>query len=124
MSEAQIHAFARLDIDAETITWRRVVDVNDRHLRSITVGQGKAERGRTRKTGFDISVASEIMAILALADSLKDMRERLGNMVVGQSMTGHAVTADDLGVGGALAVLMKDTINPNLMQTLEGMVSE
>lgn len=84
-SEEEIEKFSRLDIDPETITWNRVVDCNDRFLRRITVGQGPAEKGHTRETGFDISVASEIMAILALTTSLKDMRERLGNMVVALS---------------------------------------
>ena len=112
--------FARLDIDPDTITWRRVVDTNDRMLRQITIGQGPEEKGMTRVTGFDIAVASEIMAILALATSLKDMRERLGRMVIGSSRAGDPVTADDLGTGGALTVLMKDTLMPNLMQTIEG----
>ncbi|MBW4051957.1 MAG: formate--tetrahydrofolate ligase [Proteobacteria bacterium] len=112
--------FARLDIDPATITWRRVLDTNDRMLREITIGQGPLEQGMERVTGFDITVASEVMAILALTSSLADMRERLGRMVIGTNRAGEAVTADDLGVGGALAVLMKDTIMPNLMQTLEG----
>ena len=112
--------FARLDIDPDTITWRRVIDTSDRMLRQITIGQGPEEKGKTRVTGFDIAVASEIMAILALTTDLGDMRERLGRMVVGASRAGVPVTADDLGVGGALAVLMKDAIMPNLMQTLEG----
>jgi formyltetrahydrofolate synthetase len=112
--------FARLDIDPETITWRRVMDTNDRFLRGITVGQGPEEKGMTRETGFDITVASEIMAVLALTTSLADMRERLGRMVIGSSRKGEPVTADDLGAGGALTVLMKDAIMPTLMQTLEG----
>jgi formyltetrahydrofolate synthetase len=112
--------FARLDIDPDTITWRRVTDTNDRMLRQITIGQGPEEKGFTRVTGYDIAVASEIMAILALTTSLADMRERLGRMVIGTSRAGEPITADDIGVSGALAVLMKDTINPNLMQTLEG----
>lgn len=112
--------FARLDIDVDSITWRRVTDTNDRMLRQITIGQGPEEKGVTRVTGFDISVASEIMAILALATDLADMRERLGRMVIGTNKAGEAITADDIGVGGALTVLMKDTIMPNLMQTLEG----
>ncbi len=120
LTEEEKSKFARLDIDPDSITWRRVVDTNDRYLRSITVGQGPAEYGLTRETGFDITVASEIMAILALTTSLADMRERLGNMVIGTSRAGNAVTADDLGVGGALTVLMKDAIKPTLMQTLEG----
>ncbi len=112
--------FARLDIDPGTITWRRVTDTNDRMLRQITIGQGPEEKGFERVTGYDISVASEIMAILALTTSLADMRERLGAMVIGTSHAGEAITADDIGVGGALTVLMKDAIYPNLMQTLEG----
>jgi len=112
--------FARLDIDPAAITWRRIVDTNDRFLRGITVGQGPEEKGLTRETGFDIAVASEIMAVLALTTGLTDMRERLGRMVIGSSRAGEPVTADDLGVGGALTVLMKDALLPNLMQTLEG----
>jgi methylenetetrahydrofolate dehydrogenase (NADP+)/methenyltetrahydrofolate cyclohydrolase/formyltetrahydrofolate synthetase len=112
--------FARLDIDPESITWRRVVDTNDRFLREIEIGLGPEEKGKTRRTGFDITVASEIMAILALTSDLADMRERLGRMVIGTNRQGEAVTAEDLGVAGALTVLMKDAIKPNLMQTLEG----
>ena len=112
--------FARLDIDPATITWRRVMDTSDRMLRQITIGQGPEEKGMTRVTGFDIAVASEIMAVLALTTGLADMRERLGRMAIGVSRAGDPVTADDLGVGGALTVLMKDAIMPNLMQTLEG----
>ena len=112
--------WARLDIDADTITWRRVVDTNDRFLRQITVGQGPEEKGATRVTGFDIAVASEIMAVLALTTSLADMKERFGRMVIGSSRAGEPVTADDIGVTGALMVLMKDAIMPTLMQTIEG----
>lgn len=120
LTDEQKARFARLDIDPETVTWRRAVDVNDRMLRGITVGQGEAENGFELKTNYYISVASELMAILALATSLRDMRERIANMVIGQSRKGEPITADDLGVAGALTVLMKDTIKPNLMQTLEG----
>ncbi len=120
LTDEQKARFARLDIDPETITWRRAVDVNDRMLRGITVGQGDAEKGFELKTNYYISVASELMAILALATSLKDMRERIAKIVIGQSRQGEPITADDLGVAGALTVLMKDTIKPNLMQTLEG----
>ncbi|MEJ2749168.1 MAG: formate--tetrahydrofolate ligase, partial [Anaerolineae bacterium] len=119
LTEEERSRFVRLDIDPDTITWRRVIDTNDRYLRGITIGKGSKEKFE-RETGFDITVASEIMAILALTTSLADMRERLGNMVVAQSKAGDAITADDLGVGGALTVLMKDAIMPNLMQTLEG----
>src|SRR4029077_5327383 len=91
--------FARLDIDPDSITWRRVVDTNDRMLRQITIGQGPEEKGFNRSTGFDMAVASEIMALLALATSLGDMRERLGRMVIGTNHQGTPITADDLGVG-------------------------
>lgn len=120
LTDDEVRRFARLDMDPETITWRRVLDVNDRHLRGVTVGTAATEKGQTRETGFDISVASECMAILALSTSLADMRERLGRMVVATSRGGDAVTCDDIGAGGALAALMRDAIKPNLMQTLEG----
>lgn len=120
LTEDEIHRFARLDIDPETITWRRVLDVNDRHLRGITIGTAPTEKGLSRETGFDISVASECMAILALSNDLADMRERLGRMVVATSKNGDPVTCDDIGAGGALTALMRDAIKPNLMQTLEG----
>lgn len=120
LTAEEVSGFVRLDIDPATITWQRVMDTNDRFLRSITIGQGPLEKGKTRQCQFDITVASEIMAILALTTSLQDMRERLGNMVVASSRAGVPVTADDLGVSGALTVLMKDAIRPNLMQTLEG----
>lgn len=120
LTQEEYGRFARLDIDPETITWRRVLDVNDRHLRSVTVGQAPTEKGLTRETGFDISVASECMAILALSNDLADMRERLGRMVVATSRSGDPVTCDDIGAGGALAALMKDAIKPNMMQSLEG----
>ena len=110
----------RLDIDPDSITWQRVVDVNDRHLRRIQIGLGDEEKGNERLTGFDISVASEVMAILGLTTSLADMRERLGRIVVGTGKQGDPITAEDLGVAGAMTVLMKDAIMPNLMQTLEG----
>jgi methylenetetrahydrofolate dehydrogenase (NADP+) / methenyltetrahydrofolate cyclohydrolase / formyltetrahydrofolate synthetase len=112
--------FSRLDIDPDSISWRRVVDTNDRFLREIDVGLGPEEKGRSRRTGFDITVASEIMAILALTADLGDMRERLGRMVIGTNRQGDAINAEDLGAAGALTVLMKDAIKPNLMQTLEG----
>ncbi len=112
--------FARLDIDPANITFRRVVDTNDRLLRTITIGQGPEEAGNERQTGFDITVASEIMAILALTKDLADMRDRMGSIVIGTSKAGEAITAEDLGVAGAMTVLMKDAIMPNLMQSLEG----
>ncbi len=116
----KLRKLVRLDVDPDTITIRRVVDVNDRMLREVEIGLGPDEKGFTRRTGFDISVASEIMAILALATSLKDLRERLGRIVVGLDREGNPVTAEDLAVAGALTVLMKDALKPNLMQTLEG----
>jgi formyltetrahydrofolate synthetase len=112
--------FVRLDIDPDSITWRRVVDTNDRFLRAITIGEGPAEKGKTRQTGYDITVASEIMAILALTTDLADMRERFGKIVIGTNKNGEAVTAEDIGAAGAMTVLMKDAIKPTLMQTLEG----
>ncbi|MBI5722544.1 MAG: formate--tetrahydrofolate ligase [Planctomycetes bacterium] len=110
----------RLNIDPYSITWRRVMDVSDRALRNVLVGLGTEDDGRPRQSGFDISVASEIMAILALSENLHDMRARLGRMIIGMDKSGKPVTAEDLGVTGALTVLMKDAIKPNLMQTLEG----
>lgn len=120
LTPEEVSKFVRLDIDPETITWRRVVDCNDRFLRGITIGEAPTEKNMTRKTGFDISVASECMAILALATSLEDMRERLGKMVVAASRAGEPVTCEDIGCAGALTALLKDAIKPNIMQTLEG----
>ncbi len=117
----------RLDIDPETIIWNRVVDVCDRSLRSIQVGlnddelaDGSPSPVFPRQTGFDISVASELMAILALTTGLQDLRRRVGCVVIGYSHSGNPVTLEDLGVAGAVTVLLKDTIMPNLLQTLEG----
>ncbi|MCD6289068.1 MAG: formate--tetrahydrofolate ligase [Anaerolineae bacterium] len=110
----------RLNIDPYSITWNRVVDVNDRALRNIIIGLGEKSDGRPRQSGFDITVASEVMAILALTTGLRDLRERLGRIVIGQNKSKQPITAEDLGVAGAMTVLMKDAIKPNLMQTLEG----
>ncbi|ETV79174.1 hypothetical protein, variant 1 [Aphanomyces astaci] len=112
--------FARLALDPATITVKRVVDTNDRFLRHVTVGQGAAEKGQNRATGFDITVASELMAILALANDLPDLKYRIGRMVVGFSHADDPVTVDDIGVTGALTALLRDAIEPTLMQTLEG----
>src|SRR5512137_1559217 len=120
LTQEERKRFSRLDIDPVNITFRRVVDTNDRLLRTITVGQGPEEAGNERQTGFDITVASEIMAILALTKDLADMRDRMGRIVIGTNKAGEAVTAEDLGVAGAMTVLMKDAIMPNLMQSLEG----
>ncbi len=120
MTAEEKSKFVRLDIDPDSITWKRVIDTNDRFLRGITVGKGEDEKDHPRETGFDITVASEIMAVLALTTDLRDMRERFGRMVIGTSKKGEAVDANDIGIAGALTVLMKDAIKPNLMQTLEG----
>lgn len=108
----------QLNIDPENIFWRRVVDVSDRALRNIITGLNG--EGVVRETGFDISVSSEVMAILALATDLKDLRKRLGRIVVAMTRDGKPVTADDLKCGGSMTMLMKDALKPNLMQTLEG----
>lgn len=110
----------RLDLDPAGISWRRVLDTSDRFLRTVTVGRGDEEGAFARETGFDITVASEIMAVLALTTGLEDMRRRLGAMVVGLDRRGEPVTAEDLGVAGAMTVLMRDALKPTLMQTLEG----
>ena len=108
-----------LDLDPEGITWRRVVDMNDRSLRNIEIGLGGPRNGVPRKTGFDITAASEVMAILGLAHDLKDLRHRLGRIVVGANSKGEPVTAEDLGAAGAMAAVLKDAIKPTVMQTLE-----
>jgi len=108
-----------LDIDPFTITWNRVVDVSDRALRKIVIGLGGKMDGVPRESGFDITVASEIMAILALTSGLKDLRERMGRIVIGMNRNKKAVTAEDLRCAGAMTVLMKDALKPTLMQTLE-----
>jgi len=109
-----------LDIEPHSITWRRVVDLNDRALRNVIVGLGSNMDGIPRETGFDISVASEVMAVLAMASDLQDMRKRLGRIVIGMNTKGEPVTAEDLKCAGAMTVLMKDAIKPTLMQNLEG----
>ena len=108
-----------LDIDPDSITWRRVLDMNDRALRNIVVGMGGKWNGMLRETGFDIAVASEVMAILAVTTSLQDMRERMGRIVIGHNNRREPVTAGQIGAAGAMTVLMKDAIRPNLLQTLE-----
>lgn len=110
----------QLDIDQYTISWPRVVDISDRALRNIIVGLGKKEDGRPRQAQFDITVASEVMAALALTTSLHDLRRRLGRIVVAQTRAGEPVTAEDLKAAGAMTVLLKEAIKPNLLQTLEG----
>jgi formate--tetrahydrofolate ligase len=107
------------DVDRHSITWRRVMDVNDRSLRHIITGLGPRVDGVPREAGFDITAASEVMAVLALSNSLKDLRERLGRIVIGSSTQGEPITAEDLKAAGAMAVILKEAIKPNLMQTLE-----
>ena len=109
-----------LDIDVRRVAWKRVVDLNDRALRHIVIGMGGKAHGVPRETGFDITVASEMMAILCLASDLEDMKKRLGRIVVAYTRSGRAVVADELNVTGALTLLFKDAIKPNLVQTLEG----
>lgn len=123
LTDEEVERFAKLNIDPDSITIKRVVDCNDRFLREITLGQGKNEASKypPRVSGFDITVASEIMAILALSKSLKDLRDRVGRIVVGtQKDTGEAITTEDIGCAGAITALLKDAIKPNMMQTLEG----
>ena len=114
-----IHHGNELGIDVRRIAWKRVVDMNDRALRDITVALGGPGNGYPRQDGFDIVVASEVMAIFCLATSLKDLKNRLGNIVVGYTTAQKPVTARDLGVHGAMCVLLKDALKPNLVQTLE-----
>ncbi len=114
-----IHHGNALDIDPFSITWPRVVDLNDRALRDVVLALGGKINGRPRESGFDIAVASEVMAMLALTTDLKDLRARLGRIVIGTNRKGEPVTADDLKVAGAMTVLLKDALMPNLMQTLE-----
>ena len=119
MVDNHLHQGNELDLDLDNITWRRVIDVNDRSLRNIIVGLGSKEDGVTRQTGFDITAASEVMAILALSSSMADMRARLARIVVGYNSKGQPVTAEQLSAAGSMAVIMRDAIKPNLLQTLE-----
>ena len=119
MLDAHIYHGNKRDVDIHNIPWRRVVDLNDRALRNIVIGLGKRFDGVPRETGYDITVASEIMAILALTTSLQDMRERIGRMVVAYDKEKNPVSAEDIQAAGAATVLMKEAIKPNLMQSLE-----
>jgi formate--tetrahydrofolate ligase len=114
-----LHAGNELGFDLNNITWRRVLDVNDRALRNIVIGLGPKDDGVTRQTGFDITAASEVMAILALSRTLVDMRDRLQRIVVGYTRKGDPITAADLRGAGSMAAIMQDAIMPNLMQTIE-----
>ncbi len=120
MLEAHLLHGNELGIDPLTVSWRRCVDINDRALREIVVGLGGKANGYVRQTGFDITAASEVMAIVAVARDVFDLRERLGAITVAQTFDGEPVTAENLKAGGAMTVLLKDAIKPNLVQTLEG----
>ena len=119
MVDNHIYWENELRVDSRRVSWRRVVDINDRALRDITVGLGGVANGFARETGYDITVASEIMAIFCLANSLSDLERRLGNIVIGQTRKREAITARQLQADGAMAVLLKDALMPNLVQTLE-----
>lgn len=119
MVDNHLHQGNVLKLSLQNITWRRVLDVNDRALRNIVIGMGGTEDGIVRRSGFDITAASEVMALLALASSFDDLRERLGRIVVGYTTDGDAVTSEQIGAAGAMAVILRDAVKPNLLQTLE-----
>ena len=119
MVDNHLHHGNELGLDLNNITWRRVLDVNDRALRNIVIGLGGRMDGVTRQTGFDITAASEVMAILALATSAEDLRARLGRIVVGYTNDNRPVTAEDLNGAGSMSVIMRDALAPNLLQTIE-----
>jgi formate--tetrahydrofolate ligase len=120
MIDSHLHHGNVLEIDAHSITWRRCLDMDDRALRGIVAGLGGRANGTPRETGFDITAASEVMAIVAVSEDLKDLRRRLGAITVARSRTGAPVTAEDLGAAGSMAALLLDALKPNLVQTLEG----
>ena len=120
MIDAHLHGGNEAGIDPLSISWRRCMDMNDRNLRNIVTGLGGRAHGAPRETGFDITAASEIMALVAVARDLHDLRQRLGAITIGQTYDGEPVTAERLRAAGSLAVLLKDAIKPNLVQTLEG----
>jgi formate--tetrahydrofolate ligase len=120
MLDAHILHGNKLGIDSLSISWRRCLDINDRALRDTVIGLGGRANGYTRQTGFDITAASEVMAIVAVASDLQDLRRRLGAITVARTFDGEPVTAEQLRAAGAMTVLLKDTIKPNLVQTLEG----
>ena len=119
MIDNHLHHGNQSGLDLDNITWRRVLDVNDRSLRNIVIGLGGKEDGVVRQTGFDITAASEVMAILALATSMHDLRQRLGRIVVGYTKSGTPVTAEELDGAGSMAVIIRDALKPNLLQTIE-----
>jgi formate--tetrahydrofolate ligase len=118
MIDNQIHHHEAL-VDRDSVTWRRVMDVSDRVLRNVIVGLGTREDGVIRQAGFDITAASEVMTVLALTTSLRDMRARLGRIVIGSTREGKPITAEELSAAGAMTVILRDAIKPNLLQTLE-----
>jgi len=118
MIDNRIHHHEAL-VDRDSVTWRRVIDISDRVLRNVIVGLGMREDGVIRQTGFDITAASEVMTVLALTTSLRDMRERLGRIVIGNTTGGKPITAEELFAAGAMTVVLRDAIKPNLLQTLE-----
>ncbi|MGB1109600.1 MAG: formate--tetrahydrofolate ligase [Gammaproteobacteria bacterium] len=120
MIDNHIHQGNKIGIDSRRITWGRIMDMNDRSLREITIGLGGPGNGYLRTDRFDITAASEVMAILCLAENLADLRERLGNIIIGVNREGESVFARDLNAHGAMATLLKDAIQPNLVQTIEG----
>ena len=120
MLDNHIHQGNALDIDTNRVTWRRCVDMNDRQLRNIVDGLGPKADGVTRQDGFDITVASEIMAVFCLASDVIDLKERVARIIVAYSRDGRPVTAGDIHAEGAVAALLKDALKPNLVQTLEG----
>ena len=120
MLDAHLYHGNEAGFDIHNITWRRVLDVNDRALRNITIGLGGRLDGIPRESGFDITAASEVMATLALCTSMSDLRARLGRIVLGYTSGGEPVTAEEIGAAGSMAVLLREAIKPNLMQTLEG----
>lgn len=120
LTKDEIECFSRLNIDPDTITWNRVIDTNDRFLRGITIGQSPTENGQIRKTQFDITVASELMAIMALSNDINDMNNRIEKIIVAHNKNGEPISCLDLGVSGAVSVLLQDCLEPTLMQTIEG----
>lgn len=120
MIDNHIHQGNKLNIDPRTITWRRCVDMNDRQLRNIVCGMGRKVDGIVREDGFDITVASEVMAVFCLANNISELKEKLGNIIIGYTYGNLPVTAKELNANGAMAALLKDALKPNLVQTLEG----
>ncbi|HSH97782.1 MAG: formate--tetrahydrofolate ligase [Methylophilaceae bacterium] len=119
MVDNHIHQGNALGIDPSQVSWKRVMELNDRALRQVVIGLGGKANGQTREDGFDIVVASEVMAIFCLAENLNDLKQRLGNIVIGYSFAGQPITARDLNADGAMTVLLKNALKPNLVQTLE-----